>query len=66
MRGNLQKEAFWTFLKRKSEEKKKSPIHAEFGIGRRQDLHVTPSLIDKEVDNQDTRDAPECFLKIYT
>ena len=60
------KKHFGRFWSEKVKKTTKSPIHAENSTWRHQDLLMTPSLIGNEVDNQVTRDAPECFWRIYT
>ena len=62
MRGNLQKEAFWTFLERKSEENDKV---SKSLLGTVPDgvkaMQVTASRVAKEVDVENTHDGPEHF-----
>lgn len=62
MERNLEKEAFWTFLERKSEENDKV---SKFLVGTVPDgvkgLHVTASSLAKEVDMENTHDGPELF-----
>jgi hypothetical protein len=62
LRRNLQKEAFWTFLERKSEENDKV---SKSLLGTVPDdvkeLQVTASRVAKEVDVENTHDGPEYF-----
>ena len=62
MRRNLEKEAFWTFLERKSEENDKV---SKSLLGTVPDdvktSHMTASSLAKEVEVENTHDGPEHF-----
>ena len=60
----MKKEAFWTFLEHKSEDTTNSQIMLETVPDGVTYYLLTASLVDEEVDNYFTLDAPERNLEV--